>query len=201
MNDILEKLIGDYNSMPKKNNSSCLKCAFQYNNVQVRFYFDYYYGFDANATLILFFSEDYYFSSLNVEQLYKSQYLDNIPSKIITKIRKYNSENKKYTLNEFFETLRENILNSKYEKNYTYDDEFNEYRKMVKKNIDLPFFHYLRKQKMTYKFYCELLKKINIDAKILKIIKQNGFNIIRTGDINERKNILNELEAKNIKYN
>lgn len=194
MEDLKTHFIQRYNFLNIKEPNECLKLSYQYNLIKVNLYFDFFNNDIANLFLVLKLDDIYYYTSLNIDILTKTNpYLIDIPKNILAKM----TVDKQ--LNNFYNKMREHILNGKFEKN-SYDDIY--FKKgiiTIKDKIKNPFLHHLRKANMTSNHFKLLKEHLNIDIDVLKAIQNTGFTIVTTTNPYKRKTLRVILNTINIK--
>lgn len=184
--EVRDHLIAEYGNLKFQTKVTALKYKFEYKSVEVNIYFD---NYDKNApvmSLILAFSKEYYYTSLNIKNTsIRKEYLEDIPQNILEQIL---DENRK--LDGIFESIETHILNNKgFPINYKKDVRFIKTMQYSRSRSDLPFFHFLRKVNMPNNRLEQLVETMGIDRNILEGIQSEGFTIVRTGDVNERKSL------------
>ena len=104
--EAIQKLTGDWNNLQIKARSSALKYRFEFRNVNVNVYFDYYDEEMPDLSIILVKDKDYYYTSLNIFNVnIHKEYLEAIPYNILGNI-----EDDDYHLNGFFDEIDNQIL-------------------------------------------------------------------------------------------
>lgn len=200
MDNILEKLISDYNSIVYARNAkiACIKYSFKYNNVKVNIYFDMFDKRMPSLNLVLIYKKKYYYTSLNVSKInIPTQYLKQIPTEILSEIQDSN-----YTLTEFFEELNNKIMTNKPDyASYASDYDFNDALRYNKNTENLPFLYCLRHRRMTEETLNLLQETFAISSRILKIIQNHNMTLIRTGNPEYRKELTVVLSENNILSN
>ena len=186
METILEKLISDYNSLinAKNSRSACIKYTFQYNKVAVNLYFDMFDSQLPSLNLVLIYLHNYY-SSLNVSKIIiPNQFLNQIPREILAQIMDFNE-----TLVSFFEKVNNEILSqtpirASYAKDYQFKDAV-----CRSNNVNLPFLYCLRHKRMQDETLLLLQDTLAIPFKVLKAIQNHNMTIVRTDNIEYRKEL------------
>ncbi|MCM1387614.1 MAG: hypothetical protein NC231_09810 [Bacillus sp. (in: Bacteria)] len=183
-----------YSLLPYKRNITALKYAYNYNGVCVNLYFD---GYDVDNpcfTMILVHDKNFYYTSLNVKDTnLTKQYLEEIPKNILCQIL---FENK---LDNFFEKVDNYILrNSPITINYNKDTIFVNTMKYNRGRHDLPFLQGTRKVHMQDKTLNNLAETMGIDRDVLLKIQSENITLVRTADVNRRKQLTIVLKSANI---
>ena len=192
---VREYLINKYDELEYKNKLTSLKFYYKYNGVNINLYF---YAYDVDSlsfSVILSYDGEYYFTSLNImNNTMKTEYLVDIPSKMLGKILVNNK------LEHFYFKMEEYILNNEPIKiNYEKDKLFVNTIKYKKKGTDLPFWHHIRKVRMTDTTLNELSEYGDISRNVLIEIQNKNVTLVRTGDPRKRHNltmILNQYDIK-----
>ena len=196
METILEKLVSDYNFLinAKNSRSACIKYTFQYNKVTVNLYFDMFDSQLPSLNLVLIYLHNYYYSSLNVSKLIiPNQFLNQIPREILTQIIDFNE-----TLLSFFEKVNNELLcqtpiRASYAKDYQFKDA------VCKSNKEnLPFLYCLRHKRMQDETLLLLQDTLAIPFIVLKAIQNHNMTIVRTDNIEYRKELTVILRENNI---
>ena len=85
--EAIQKLTRDWNNLQIKARSSALKYRFEFRNVNVNVYFDYYDEEMPDLSIILVKDKDYYYTSLNILNVnIHKEYLEAIPYNILGNI-------------------------------------------------------------------------------------------------------------------
>ena len=162
-------LVDTYNSISKKTRATCLKFYYKYNNVNVNVYFD---AFDEQSvalSIVLVYGESYYYTPLNILNTGMArEYLNEIPNHILNQI------------------LVDNSLNYNY---YNEDKFFVNTIKYTKNKIDLPFWKSLRRVRMTDETLYKLNSRADISLDTLRKIQEEGYTLVRTSELKERKEL------------
>lgn len=188
---VKSKMLFTYQNLSFKKKETCLKYFYKFNNVNVNVFFDAYDENSMTFSIILAYEKNYYFTPLNItNNKIRKEYLTQIPIQILSNILVENH------LDDFFYSMEEHILTSNPVINF-YNNEkiFVNTIAFNKKNIDLPFWHFIRRTRMTDDTLEELSERADISRHILKKIQNNGMTLVRTGDPRKRKKltiILNE---------
>lgn len=198
--ETIEKLKKDYSQMKIKGNSSVIKYIFKFNSVNVNIYFDEFDKNIPNLSMILIKGDNYYYSSLNIlRPEINVQYLEKIPLDIL----RYLLNNNK--LDEFFIKVENFILeNDCYITSYKKDPIFKNTMKYTVTNKvrkDLPFLQGCRHAKMTDSTYYRLQNTFGIEQNVLDKIRDKNLTLVRTSDINRRKNLIFVLENVGLSLN
>lgn len=188
------KLLNDYSQLNFKRKSTCVKYRYDYNSVTVNLYFD---AFDPDSntlTMILSTKKNFYFTTLNVmNPRIRKEYLPKLPSIFLDKILVDNE------LDEFYKHMEDKILETPpITASYRRDTIFINTIKYQKDNIDLPFWWHLRKVSMSNDTLESLSERADISREILLKIQEQGFTLVRTGDIDKRRNLTLILDEHNI---
>ncbi|MEB2791728.1 hypothetical protein [Campylobacter upsaliensis] len=193
MNDIKEFLKQKYLMSALKKPQDCLKLSYQYHQVKVNIYFDYYEN-TFNLFLVLNYEKYYYFTPLNIDNLIvKNPYLNDIPKEILKQILDNGS------LKDFYDNMREHMIHDDVQKSNYEDYEFKNGLKSNKNNDKNPFLSHLRKTPMSENHLNFLNAQFNISKYILQRIRAKGYTIVTTANFSERKSltlILNESSIK-----
>ena len=84
---VREYLFNKYDELEYKNKLTSLKFYYKYNGVNINLYFDAYDVDSLSFSVILSYDGEYYFTSLNImNNTMKTEYLVDIPSKMLGKI-------------------------------------------------------------------------------------------------------------------
>ncbi|MCR6577428.1 hypothetical protein [Campylobacter insulaenigrae] len=193
MNGIKEFLKQKYLMSTFKNIEDCLKLSYQYHQVKVNIYFDYYEN-TFNLFLVLSYEKSYYFTPLNIDNLIvKNPYLNDVPKEILGQILDNGN------LKDFYDNMREHMIHDDVQKSNYEDYEFKNGLKSNKNNDKNPFFLCLRKTPMSENHLNFLNTQFNISKYILQKIRAKGYTIVTTADFSKRKSltlILNECDIK-----
>ncbi|MCR6572962.1 hypothetical protein [Campylobacter insulaenigrae] len=193
MNGIKEFLKQKYLMSTFKNIEDCLKLSYQYHQVKVNIYFDYYEN-TFNLFLVLSYEKSYYFTPLNIDNLIvKNPYLNDVPKEILKQILDNGN------LKDFYDNMREHMIHDDVQKSNYEDYEFKNGLKFNKNNDKNPFFLCLRKTPMSENHLNFLNTQFNISKYILQKIRAKGYTIVTTADFSKRKSltlILNECDIK-----
>ncbi|MCR6581609.1 hypothetical protein CINS5918_03840 [Campylobacter insulaenigrae] len=193
MNGIKGFLKQKYLMSTFKNIEDCLKLSYQYHQVKVNIYFDYYEN-TFNLFLVLSYEKSYYFTPLNIDNLIvKNPYLNDVPKEILGQILDNGN------LKDFYDNMREHMIHDDVQKSNYEDYEFKNGLKSNKNNDKNPFFLCLRKTPMSENHLNFLNTQFNISKYILQKIRAKGYTIVTTADFSKRKSltlILNECDIK-----
>ncbi|EAJ7109735.1 hypothetical protein YZ59_04175 [Campylobacter upsaliensis] len=193
MNDIKEFLKQKYLMSALKKPQDCLKLSFQYHQVKVNIYFDYYEN-TFNLFLILSYGKSYYFTPLNIDNLIvKNPHLNDAPKEILRQILDNSS------LKDFYDNMREHIIHDDIQESDYEDYEFRNGVRSNTNNDKNPFLSHLRKTPISENHLNFLNTQFNISKYILQKIKAKGYTIVTTTDFSKRKSltlILNEYDIK-----
>ncbi|ECT4084344.1 TPA: hypothetical protein R2P05_000437 [Campylobacter jejuni] len=193
MNDIKELLKQKYLMLNLRKPQDCLKLSYQYHQVKVNTYFDYYEN-TFNLFLVLNYEKSYYFTPLNIDNLIvKNPYLNDLPKEILGQILDNGS------LKDFYDNMREHMIHDDVQKSNYEDYEFKNGLKSNKNNDKNPFLSHLRKTPMSENHLNFLNTQFNISKYILQRIRAKGYTIVTTANFSERKSltlILNESSIK-----
>lgn len=179
-------LLEQYSKLNNPKATTAIKYLFHYKKVNVNVYFDAFDKSNLSMCLILNYEKEYYYTSLNINNTkIKTEYLEKIPTNILTEILDENNQ-----LNSFYHSIETHIENEKY-KIINYNDDvlfkntlsFNNHRK------DLPFIRGIRKVPMSDKTFKNLNETMGIDINILKQIRISNMTIVRTDNSDQRKSI------------
>lgn len=178
-------LVDTYNSISKKTRATCLKFYYKYNNVNVNVYFD---AFDEQSvalSIVLVYGESYYYTPLNILNTGMArEYLNEIPNHILNQILVDNS------LNDFYKNMEEHLLNDRPHYNYYNEDKFFVNTiKYTKNKIDRPFWKSLRRVRMTDETLYKLNSRADISLDTLRKIQEEGYTLVRTSELKERKEL------------
>ncbi|EAH5886770.1 hypothetical protein CYI61_04360 [Campylobacter upsaliensis] len=176
-----------------KKPQDCLKLSFQYHQVKVNIYFDYYEN-AFNLFLILSYGKSYYFTPLNIDNLIvKNPHLNDAPKEILRQILDNSS------LKDFYDNMREHIIHDDIQESDYEDYEFRNGVRSNTNNDKNPFLSHLRKTPISENHLNFLNTQFNISKYILQKIKAKGYTIVTTTDFSKRKSltlILNEYDIK-----
>lgn len=188
------KLLNDYSQLDFKGKSTCLKYRYEYNNVSVNLYFDAYDPDSNTLTMILSTEKQFYFTTLNVMNTrIRKEYLPKLPYIFLNKILVNNE------LDDFYNHMEDKILIiSPIPVSYKKDTIFTNTIKYQKDDIDLPFWWHLRKVPMSDDTLEALSERADISRSTLLKIQEKGFTLVRTDDINKRRNLTLILEEHGI---
>ncbi|EAH7846341.1 hypothetical protein GAO61_01555 [Campylobacter jejuni] len=193
MNDIKELLKQKYLMLNLRKPQDCLKLSYQYHQVKVNTYFDYYEN-TFNLFLVLNYEKSYYFTPLNIDNLIvKNPYLNDVPKEILGQILDNGS------LKDFYDNMREHMIHDDVQKSNYEDYEFKNGLKSNKNNDKNPFLSHLRKTPMSENHLNFLNAQFNISKYILQRIRAKGYTIVTTTNFSERKSltlILNESSIR-----
>ncbi|EAL4168195.1 TPA: hypothetical protein R4753_001320 [Campylobacter jejuni] len=193
MENIKEFLKQKYLMSNLRKPQDCLKLSYQYHQVRVNIYFDYYEN-TFNLFLVLSYDKYYYFTPLNIDNLIvKNPYLNDIPKEILGQILDNGS------LKDFYDNMREHMIHDDTQKSDYEDYEFRNGLKSNKNNDKNPFLFCLRKTSMSEGHLNFLNTQFNISKYILQRIKAKGYTVVTTADFLKRKSItfiLNEYSIK-----
>ncbi|MBK1999966.1 hypothetical protein JG678_00695 [Campylobacter sp. 2018MI35] len=193
MENIKEFLKQKYLMLNLKKPQDCLKLSYQYHQVRVNIYFDYYEN-TFNLFLVLSYEKSYYFTPLNIDNLIvKNPYLNDIPKEILGQILDNGS------LKDFYDNMREHMIHDDTQKSDYEDYEFRNGLKSNKNNDKNPFLFCLRKTPMSEGHLNFLNTQFNISKYILQRIRAKGYTVVTTADFLKRKSltlILNECSIK-----
>ncbi|MBX0432585.1 hypothetical protein I9461_00910 [Campylobacter jejuni] len=193
MENIKEFLKQKYLMSNLRKPQDCLKLSYQYHQVRVNIYFDYYEN-TFNLFLVLSYEKSYYFTPLNIDNLIvKNPYLNDIPKEILGQILDNGS------LKDFYDNMREHMIHDDTQKSDYEDYEFRNGLKSNKNNDKNPFLFCLRKTPMSEGHLNFLNTQFNISKYILQRIKAKGYTVVTTADFLKRKSItfiLNECSIK-----
>ncbi|GAA0084743.1 hypothetical protein UT300007_11820 [Clostridium sp. CTA-7] len=192
---VRDYLFNKYDELEYKKKLTSLKFYYKYNGVNINLYFDAYDVDSLSFSVILSYDGEYYFTSLNImNNTIKTEYLVDIPSKMLGKILVNNK------LEHFYFKMEEYILNNEPIKiNYEKDKLFVNTIKYKKKGTDLPFWHHIRKVRMTDTTLNELSEHGDISRNILIQIQNQNLTLVRTGDPRKRNNLTMILGQYDIK--
>lgn len=199
--EAINKLNKDWSNLKIKGRSSVLKYYFKFNGVNVNVYFDKYDRDLPNLSVILIKDKDYYYTSLNILNVnIHTEYLEAIPLNILENI-----EDEDHHLNAFFDEIDNQILKidyvgTSYKKDKIYK---NTMKYTVAKNPhrkDLPFLSGLRHNaEMTKDTFKRLHATLGIKCSVLKQIQNKKMTLVRTPDIDKRKDLVVVLNGTGIK--
>ncbi|MBZ7987459.1 hypothetical protein [Campylobacter canadensis] len=193
MNDIKELLKQKYLMLNLRKTQDCLKLNYQYHQVKINIYFDYYEN-TFNLFLILSYEKSYYFTPINIDNLIvKNPYLNDVPKEILGQILDNGS------LKDFYDNMREHMIHDDVQKSDYEDYEFRNGLKSNKNEDKNPFLSHLRKTPMSENHLNFLNTQFNISKYILQKIKAKGYTIVTTANFSERKSltlILNNCDIK-----
>lgn len=194
---VREYLFNKYDELQYKNKLTSLKFYYKYNGVNINLYFGAYDIDSMSFSVILNYDREYYFTSLNImNNTMKTEYLTDIPSKILGKILVDNK------LEQFYFKMEEHILNNDPVRiNYERDKLFVNTIKYKKSGNNLPFWHHIRKVRMTDTTLNELSEHGDISRNILIQIQNQNLTLVRTGDPRKRNNLTMILGEYDIKLN
>ncbi|MCM1234711.1 MAG: hypothetical protein NC489_31805 [Ruminococcus flavefaciens] len=192
--EVKDELQRQYSWLPYKRNNTALKYYYKYKGVNVNLYFD---GYDENNpcfTMILVYDKNFYYTSLNVKDTnLTKQYLEEIPPNILYQILEDNK------LDGFFKKVDDYILRETPKIiNYNNDRIFVNTMKYNKGRHDLPFLQGTRKAHMQDKTLNNLAETMGIDRNILLKIQSENITLVRTADVNKRKQLTLVLKSVNI---
>lgn len=178
------KLLDDYSQLNFKGRSTCAKYRYTFNSVTVNLYFDAYDPDSNTLTMILGTEKKFYFTTLNVMNTHiRKEYLPKLPSIFLDKIL-VNEE-----LDEFFRYMENKILEiAPIPASYKKDKIFTNTIK-YQKDIDLPFWWHLRQVPMSNDYIEILSDRADISRETLLKIQKEGFTLVRTDDVNKRRNL------------
>lgn len=178
------KLLDDYSQLNFKGRSTCVKYRYTFNSVTVNLYFDAYDPDSNTLTMILGTEKKFYFTTLNVMNTHiRKEYLPKLPSIFLDKIL-VNEE-----LDEFFRYMENKILEiAPIPASYKKDKIFTNTIK-YQKDIDLPFWWHLRQVPMSNDYIEILSDRADISRETLLKIQKEGFTLVRTDDVNKRRNL------------
>lgn len=193
--EVKDKMLSTYQNLSLKKKATCLKYFYKYNKVNVNVFFDAYDEDSMAFNMILAFEKNYYFTPLNItNDKIRKEYLTQIPTEILSNILVDNH------LDDFFNTMEDYILNNNPIINFYNNDKiFVNTVAFNKNDIDLPFWHHIRKSRMTEKTLEELSERADISRNTLKKIQENGMTLVRTGDPLKRKKLTMILEEERLK--
>lgn len=188
-------LLNKYDELEFKNKLTSLKFHYKYNEVNINLYFDAYDIDSISLSVILNYDREYYFTALNImNNTIKTEYLLDIPIKILEKILVDNR------LDQFYLNMEEYVLSHEPIKiNYEKDKLFVNTIKYKEKGTKLPFWHHIRKVRMSDRTLNELSEYGDISRKVLIEIQSKNLTLVRTGDPRKRNNltmILNQYDIK-----
>ena len=191
---VKDKLINDYNSVGHHIDDTFTKYHFTYNDVYVNIYFDAYDSQALSLSVILIYSMDYYYTSLNVDDTDTNvEYLHKIPLGILKRIL----VDKK--LDDLFDHLEEHILNNApVAGRYSNDKLFSSTLKFSGKRKDLPFWKSIKHVRMSDETLNRLRVTSNISLSTLKKIQSKNMTLVKTQFPKDRKNIKMILDSKGI---
>lgn len=193
MNDAKEFLKQKYLMSALGKPRDCLKLSYQYHQVKVNIYFDYYED-TFNLYLVLSYEQYYYFTPLNIDNLIlKNPYLNDIPKEILRQILDNGN------LKDFYNNMREHIIHDNIQESNYEDYEFRNGLKSNKNEDKNPFLSHLRKKTMSENQFDFLNTKFNISKYILQRIKAKGYTIVTTADFSKRKSLTLILSKYDIK--
>lgn len=194
--EVLEHLENRYNRIASIVKDRCIKYYYIYNKVNVNVYFDSYDKNNILLCLVLAFEKKFYYYSLNTSDYLRKEYLPSIPKSILEQI--LDEDN---TLNDFYSKLEYKILNTNsFDTKYTKDKFFTNTIAYSVKREDLPYLWHLRRANMSDETYKLLIQTTNISHKNLINLKNNGWTIVRTGDIKKRNNLSVIMKEKEIEF-
>lgn len=193
MENTRELLKQKYLMSALKKPEDCLKLSYQYHQVKVNIYFDYYEN-TFNLFLVLSYEKSYYFTPLNIDNLIvKNPYLNDVPKEILRQILDNGS------LKDFYDNMREHMIHDDIQKSDYEDYEFRNGLKSNKNNDKNPFLSHLRKAPMSENHLNFLNTQFNISKYILQRIRAKGYTMVTTADVSKRKSltlILNDCDIK-----
>lgn len=199
--EAIQKLTRDWNNLQIKARSSALKYRFEFRNVNVNVYFDYYDEEMPDLSIILVKDKDYYYTSLNIFNVnIHKEYLEAIPYNILGNI-----EDDDYHLNGFFDEIDNQILKlDPVGTSYTKDKIYKNTIKYTVANNpnrkDLPFLSGLRhNEKMSEDTFKRLHATFGIKNSVLKQIQDKKMTLVRTPYIDRRKDLVVVLNGTGIK--
>jgi len=188
------KLLNDYSKLHFKGKGTCIKYRYDYNGVTVNLYFD---AFDPDSntlTMILSTAKQFYFTTLNSMNTHiRKEYLPKLSPIFLNKLLVNNE------LDEFYTNMENKILEiTPIPLSYKKDTIFINTTKFQKGDIDLPFWWYLRKVPMSDDTLEALSERADISRETLLKIQEQGFTLVRTDDINKRRNLTLILDEHGI---
>ncbi|HDN2514150.1 TPA: hypothetical protein P1K40_000332 [Clostridioides difficile] len=179
-------LIEKYNELDYKASYTCLKYHYKYNGVNVNIYFDAYDPRSLSLDMILLYDKESYYTPLNISNTnIQTEYLKDIPLKILSRILVDEH------LIEFYKNMENHILKDNHRVNsYSRDIIFVNTMKRIKKwSIDLPLWHFVRKFRMYDETLNKLSARADISREILKEVQAHNSTLVRTDDLNKRKKL------------
>ncbi|HBF8684675.1 TPA: hypothetical protein KO123_001330 [Clostridioides difficile] len=179
-------LIEKYNELDYKASYTCLKYHYKYNGVNVNIYFDAYDPKSLSLYIILLYDMESYYTPLNISNNnIQTEYLKDIPLKILSRILVDEH------LTEFYKNMEDHILKGNHRVNsYSRDIIFVNTMKRIKKGaIDLPFWHFVRKVRMSDETLNKLSARADISREVLKEVQAHNSTLVRTDDVNKRKKL------------
>lgn len=191
---VIEQLVEKYNELEHKAPYTCLKYHYKYNSVNVNLFFDAYDRKSLSFYLILSYEKKYYYTPLNIVNTnIQTEYLKKIPQEILKQIL---VENK---LIDFYNYMEEYIMNNEPIPNsYSKDKIFKNTLNYSKDKTDLPFWHHIRRTRMSDETLNKLSAKADIPIDILRSIQKKNLTLVRTSDISKRKELTVILEGEGI---
>lgn len=192
--NVRTKLLNDYSQLEFKGKSTCVKYRYDYNGITVNLYFD---AFDSDSntlTMILSTEKQFYFTTLNsMNTRIRKEYLPKLPSVFLNKILVNNE------LDDFYKHMEGKILEiTPIAISYKKDTIFINTTQFQKGDIDLPFWWHLRKVPMSDDTLEALSERADISRKALLEIQRQGFTLVRTDDIDKRRNLTLILSEQGI---
>lgn len=199
--EAINKLNKDWNNLKIKARSSVLKYYFKFKGVNVNAYFDNYDKNLPNLSVILIKDKDYYYTSLNILNVnIHKEYLEAIPRNILRKI-----ENENQHLDDFFDeidnqVLRKDPVRTSYTKDKIYKNTIKYTVANNPNRKDLPFLSGLRHNaEMTKNTFKRLHATFGIKYSVLEQIQNKKMTLVRTTDIDKRKDLVVVLNGTGIK--
>lgn len=182
---IRKKMLSDYENLSYKRSETCVKYKYDINGVTVNLYFDAYDPKSNVLTMILSTERKFYFTTLNVMNTHiRKEYLPSMPYVFLKKILVDNE------LDTFFSYMEEEILEiSPIPASYKKEVIFVNTIRYQKNNIELPFWWHMRKARMTDNMLEVLSERADITRDILLKIQRSGYTLVRTGDVNKRRQL------------
>ena len=183
--EMIKKLKSEYDNLPFKKEFTCIKYYYLYNYVHVNIYFDCYDKRCPAFNLILVYENDYYFTSLNINNnSIESQYLTKIPKSILNRILF------EERLEKFYDVMCEEVLtNEKKVINYEKETLFMKTLHNSQYCENKPFFKNLKKSNMSSEMYNKLKFSYNLQDSILEEVKQKGYTFVFTSNPMHRKSL------------
>lgn len=188
-------LLNKYDELKFKNKLTSLKFHYKYNEVNANLYFDAYDVDSISFSIILNYDREYYFTALNImNNTIKTEYLVDIPLKILGKILVDNK------LEDFYFQMEKYVLSHEPIKiNYEKDKLFVNTIRYKEKGTKLPFWHHIRKVRMSDRTLNELSEYGDISRNVLIEIQKQNLTLVRTGDPRKRNNLTMILSQYDIK--